>query len=204
MKNNLTDLEIQQIKNLFEKIKEESDFEHDDNYESFLNTLDDSSFDELDEMTSKMFNTKIIKFKKLNSDAILPQYNYPTDSGFDFYSVESVTIPAFGRKLIPTGLSAEFDEGLEIQVRTKSGLAINQGLMVLNSPGTVDQGYRGEIKVPIFNVNPHEVTINKGMKVAQGVLCPVINGRNVDIQLSSDLNISDRGDNGFGSTGIQK
>lgn len=202
MKNNLTEVEINQIKNLFEKIKEESNFEDGENYESFLNTLDDSAFDDLDEDTFRLLNTKVLKFKKLCPEAIIPEYNYPTDSGFDLYSTESVVIPAFGRKLIPTGLSVEFEEGLELQVRTKSGLAINQGLMVLNSPGTVDQGYRGEVKVPIFNVNPHEVTINKGMKVAQGVICPVIHGRNVRVEEVFDLNESDRGSNGFGSTGI--
>lgn len=202
MKANLTETEINQIKNLFEKIKEENDFESDENYESFLNTLDDSVFEDLDEDTYRMFNTKILKFKKVNSDAIIPEYNYPTDSGFDFYSTENITIPPLGRKLIPTGLSVEFDEGLELQVRTKSGLAINQGLMVLNSPGTVDQGYRGEIKVPLFNVNPHEITINKGMKIAQGVICPVIHGRNIKIEEVSNLNEADRGSNGFGSTGL--
>jgi dUTP pyrophosphatase len=75
--------------------------------------------------------------------------------------------------------------------------------MVLNSPGTVDQGYSGEIKVPIFNANPHPITINKGMKVAQGVLCPVMNGKHVNLKEVSELPETDRGNNGFGSTGIQ-
>jgi len=144
----------------------------------------------------------IIKVKTLHPDAVLPHYNYPTDSGFDLYSTIDVEIGPFGRYLIPTGLSFRFNEGYEIQVRTKSGLAINQGIMVLNSPGTVDQGYSGEIKVPIFNANPHPITINKGMKVAQGVLCPVVNGRNVKVIEVDELEETDRGDNGFGSTGI--
>jgi deoxyuridine 5'-triphosphate nucleotidohydrolase len=91
---------------------------------------------------------------------------------------------------------------LEIQVRTKSGLAINQGLMVLNSPGTVDQGYSGEIKVIIFNTNNTTVTISKGMKVAQAVLCPVLNGKFVDLVEVDTFEETDRGSNGFGSTGI--
>jgi dUTP pyrophosphatase len=99
-------------------------------------------------------------------------------------------------------LSFQFPEGYEIQIRTKSGLAINQGIMVLNSPGTVDQGYSGEIKVPIFNTNNSPFTINKNMKVAQGVLCPVVNGNFVKIEEVESFDQTDRGDNGFGSTGI--
>ncbi len=77
-------------------------------------------------------------YVKLNDDAVEPKYNYDGDSGFDLYSTEDVTIPPFGRVLIPTGLSFDIKDGYEIQVRSKSGLALNQGLMVLNSPGTVD------------------------------------------------------------------
>ena len=77
-------------------------------------------------------------YVKLNDDAVEPKYNYDGDSGFDLYSTEDVTIPPFGRALIPTGLSFDIKDGYEIQVRSKSGLALNQGLMVLNSPGTVD------------------------------------------------------------------
>ncbi len=77
-------------------------------------------------------------YVKLNDDAVEPKYNYDGYSGFDLYSTEDVTIPPFGRVLIPTGLSFDIKDGYEIQVRSKSGLALNQGLMVLNSPGTVD------------------------------------------------------------------
>ncbi len=143
-----------------------------------------------------------LPYKKLHSDAVTPFYNYPTDSGFDFYSVEEIVIPAFGRALVPTGLSFDIETGHEIQVRTKSGLAINQGLMVMNSPGTVDCGYTGEIKVIIFNVNPHEFTITKGMKVAQGVYSPVANGEWVNLNEVKTIKDKDRSSNGFGSTGI--
>jgi dUTP pyrophosphatase len=144
----------------------------------------------------------LLNFKKLHPDAVTPFYNYPTDSGFDFYSVEEIVIPAFGRALVPTGLSFDIETGHEIQVRTKSGLAINQGLMVMNSPGTVDFGYTGEIKVIIFNANPHEFTITKGMKVAQGVYCPVANGEWVNLNEVKSIKDKDRNSNGFGSTGI--
>jgi len=146
--------------------------------------------------------TQTIKVKKLHSDSVYPKYNYPTDSGFDLHSVEEIIIPPFGRALVPTGLSFQFDEGLEIQVRPKSGLAINQGLTVLNTPGTVDQGYSGEIKVIIFNTNNSTVTMPKGMKIGQAVLCPVLNGKFVTFENVDELNETDRGNNGFGSTGI--
>ena len=143
-----------------------------------------------------------LPYKKLHPDAVTPFYNYPTDSGFDLHSVNEITIPAFGRALVPTGLAFDIETGHEIQVRTKSGLAINQGLMVLNSPGTVDCGYSGEVKAIIFNTNPHEFTITKGMKVAQGVYCPVANGEWVNLNEVKTIKEKDRKANGFGSTGI--
>lgn len=141
-------------------------------------------------------------YVKLNENTVTPSYNYEGDSGFDLYSTEEITIPAFGRTLVPTGLSFDIKDGYEIQVRSKSGLAINQGLMVLNSPGTVDSGYLGEVKVILFNVNNHEVKINKGMKVAQAVLCPVVNGKWVSLEERNKIENKDRNDKGFGSTGI--
>lgn len=141
-------------------------------------------------------------FTKLNEDAVTPFYNYPSDSGFDLHSTEDLTIPPFGRILVPTGLSFDIKDGNEIQVRSKSGLAIKQGLMVLNSPGTVDNGYTGEVQVIIFNTNNHEVQISKGMKVGQAVLCPVVNGAWVNLVEHKNVTSKDRGDKGFGSTGI--
>jgi dUTP pyrophosphatase len=129
-------------------------------------------------------------------------YAYESDSGFDLYSNEEVKIPAFGRALIPTGISVDLPQDYEIQVRSKSGLAINQGLMVLNSPGTVDEGYTGEIKAIIFNTNNHEFVITKGMKVAQAVVARCITGRWVRLNKVDKIEDKDRGSNGFGSTGI--
>jgi len=160
---------------------------------------------DIKQLDSDMKNYKpklYLGFIKLHSDAITPKYNYGSDSGFDLYSVEDVLIGPFGRALVPTGLSFDIKDGYEIQVRSKSGLAINQGLMVLNSPGTVDNGYTGEVKVIIFNTNNHEVNISKGMKIAQAVLCPVVNGDWVDLDEKDSVEKKDRNDNGFGSTGI--
>jgi len=151
----------------------------------------------------KNYNPKLpLGFVKLHPDAITPKYNYETDSGFDLHSIEEVIIPSFGRALVPTGISFDIKDGYEIQVRSKSGLAINQGLMILNSPGTVDNGYTGEVKGIIFNTNNHPVTITKGMKIGQAVLCPVVNGKWVELIEKNKINEKDRGNNGFGSTGI--
>jgi dUTP pyrophosphatase len=150
------------------------------------------------------FSPKLgLGYVKLHQDAVEPKYNYDGDSGFDLYSVEEITIKPLGRALIPTGLSFDISDGHEIQVRSKSGLAINQGLFVLNSPGTVDSGYLGEVKVILFNTNSEPVTINKGMKVAQAVLCPVVNGKWVELNETKQIKNKDRGTNGFGSTGLK-
>lgn len=141
-----------------------------------------------------------IDFSSTNEKEL--SYAYESDSGFDLYSNEEVKIPAFGRALIPTGISVDLPQDYEIQVRSKSGLAINQGLMVLNSPGTVDEGYTGEIKAIIFNTNNHEFVITKGMKVAQAVVARCITGRWVRLNKVDKIEDKDRGSKGFGSTGI--
>ena len=146
---------------------------------------------------------RALGYKKIDPHATTPKYNYPTDSGFDLHSIVEIVIPPFGRALIPTGLKFDIDEGYELQVRTKSGLAINHGLIVLNSPGTVDCGYTGEVQVIVFNTNQTEFIITKGMKVAQAVLSPVVNGRWVQLMEVENVIDKDRGDNGFGSTGIK-
>ncbi len=194
--------------------EEYEDSNPDEILEMFDTDNDEKMYDEILEkygldikkLEQEMINTtpklKLV-YHKLDESAVDPVYNYELDSGFDFYSTEEVTIPAFGRALIPTGLSFDLPDGHEMQVRSKSGLAIKQGLMVLNSPGTVDKGYLGEIKVILFNVNNHEFVVKKGMKVAQGVVCPVVAGKWLNL-INEKINVSDspRQDKGFGSTGI--
>ena len=194
---------LEEIKKQFEKIQISEGFVPDEDYQKQLDDFINSNFGtEMEQDISNMIRIQKVKIKKLHPDAIIPKYNYPSDSGFDLHSVEDVIIPALGRAFVPTGLSFQFGEGLEIQVRTKSGLAINQGLMILNSPGTVDQGYSGEVKAIVFNTNNASVTIPKGMKIAQAVLCPVLNGKFVDLMEVDTFDDTDRGSNGFGSTGI--
>jgi len=160
------------------------------------------NLDELDEEFEKYTPKRELRYEKLTEDVSDPEYNYPSDSGFDLYSTVDLELKPFDRALVPTGLRFDIPDGTEIQVRPKSGLALKQGLTVLNTPGTVDSGYNGEIKVIIFNSSNLPVSIIKGMKIAQAVLCPVINGKWVDLVKVSNIEDKDRGDNGFGSTGI--
>jgi dUTP pyrophosphatase len=194
--------DLNELRNRILKLQESLQTESEEiNYEDILNEMDI----DIVQLEKDMVETRRLLplgFKVLHPEATLPKYNYGSDSGFDLHSVNEIEIPAFGRALVPTGLSFDIQDGYEIQVRTKSGLAINQGLMVLNSPGTVDNGYTGEVKAIIFNTNPTSVTIPKGMKVGQAVLCPVVNGGWVDLQQTNKINEKERGSNGFGSTGI--
>ena len=143
-----------------------------------------------------------VNYSVSNKDSINPEYAYETDSGFDLYSTEELYIEPFDRALVPTGLHFDIPDGYEIQVRSKSGLALKQGLMVLNSPGTVDQGYTGEIKVIMFNTTKRTIKIEKGQKIAQAVLCPVVCGKWINLVRIENIEDKDRSDNGFGSTGI--
>lgn len=195
-----------QIQEQFQKLVKESGVDLNMEYQQEIAEalgIDVEDFEKIERETIKALTTKTLKIKKINSDAVIPKYSYPSDSGFDLHSVESIVVPPLSRVLVPTGIKVEFDDGLELQIRPKSGLAINDGITVLNTPGTVDSGYNGEIKVIIFNTNIDlNYEIKKGQKIAQGVLCPVINGRYVNIQEVEELGEKDRGENGFGSTGI--
>ena len=158
---------------------------------------------DLEELENQMFNQvpkMDLEYSSTNEKDL--SYAYDSDSGFDLYSIEEVTIEGLGRALVPTGVRINIPYGFEVQIRTKSGLALNQGIMVLNSPGTIDEGYTGEIKVVIFNTNPEQIKINKGMKVAQAVLTRCVQGRNVNFVKVESLDDKDRNENGFGSTGI--
>jgi dUTP pyrophosphatase len=191
-----------EIQDLFEKIKKDSGVTPDINYQEDLMDMFGLNLDEMEEEMYAAAKTKTVNIEIVHGDAVFPRYAYPSDSGFDLHSTEDLEIKPFGRILVPTGLKVSFEEGYEIQVRPKSGLAIKQGLTVLNTPGTVDQGYTGEIQVIVFNTNNHSVMIPKGMKIAQAVLCPVVNGKYVNLQLINQVEEKDRGNNGFGSTGI--
>lgn len=191
-----------QIQETFNQIKNDTGVEPEEDYMKELEDLLGMSVEEMNETHMTLMKTRYVGVELVHEDAKVPSYAYPSDSGFDLSSTIEMIIPPFGRALIPTGIKLSIPDEYEIQVRPKSGLALNQGLTVLNTPGTVDSGYVGEIQVIIFNTNNQSVTISKGMKIAQAVLCPVVNGRYVSIELTDNVGDKERGSNGFGSTGL--
>lgn len=141
-----------------------------------------------------------VKVKKITNDAKIPKIEHEGDAGFDIYSNEETTILPMERKLIGTGISISVPKGFEAQVRPKSGLAINHGLTLLNTPGTIDAGYRGEVKVILMNLGKKEYKIEKGKKIAQVVFNKIEEPELIEVD---ELDESKRGENGFGSTGLE-
>jgi len=145
------------------------------------------------------------------SDNANPEYAKEGDSGFDLRADLSsiqddlfdgkLMLGSLDRKLIPTGLFFEIPIGFELQVRPRSGLAAKQGLTVLNTPGTVDSGYRGEIKVILINLSKEVQVIQHGDRIAQGVITPVMTTTTIKLNQTDQLSDSERGTGGFGSTG---
>lgn len=131
----------------------------------------------------------------------LPGYETTGASGMDVraHLLQPMVLEAGKRCLVPTGLYLEMPEGIECQVRPRSGLALKKGLTVLNTPGTIDADYRGEIGVILVNLSDEAVTIEPGERVAQLVFAPVIQAKLIE---SNTLNASQRGEGGFGSTGL--
>ena len=146
-------------------------------------------------------NLKIeLKFqnKSGNDD---PSFAYKLDSGFDLRASGDLVISPKEVGLVPTGISLEIPKGFEVQIRSRSGLSLKEGLFVLNSPGTIDQGYIGEIKIILANFSNEERTIRKGDRIAQACLCPVVTGEYVELINNKIKSKTDRGSDGFGSTG---
>lgn len=135
-------------------------------------------------------------------DLPLPQYATEGSSGMDLYAnvQEPVILEKYSRKLIPTGISVAIPKGLEVQIRPRSGLAFKHGISVLNTPGTVDSDYRGEIMVILCNFSEQNFVVERGMRIAQMIVAPVVHPK---ITVVKSLNDTDRGTGGFGSTGIK-
>jgi len=141
-----------------------------------------------------------IKIKKIHKDAQIPYQAHEGDAGLDLFSVEEKVIPPGEAALIATGIQIELPKGTEAQVRPRSGLALKHAVTVLNSPGTIDEGYRGEIKVILINHGKNDFKVEKQMKIAQMVIAPVAN---VSVMEAEELSSSERGTGGFGSTGTK-
>ena len=140
-----------------------------------------------------------LKVKKLNEDAIIPNFAHKGDAGIYLYSIEKVIIPKNETRLIKTGISIELPHMTEAQVRPRSGLALKYSITVLNSPGTIDEGYRGEIGVILINHGKEDFVVEKHMKIAQMVIKPIYE---IHIEEVKDLSDTERGNGGFGSTGM--
>ena len=140
----------------------------------------------------------VLKFKRIHPDAVLPAYAHPSDAGMDVRSIEDVVIPAGKRALVHTGLVMLLPPMYEAQVRPRSGLALKSGVTVLNTPGTIDSGYRGEVGVILVNFGDADFQVKKGDKVAQIVIGPVTQPEVVETDVIDE---TDRGAGGFGSTG---
>jgi dUTP pyrophosphatase len=139
-----------------------------------------------------------LKVKRLSPGAVLPAYAHPGDAGLDLFSAVEASLDPGESKLIGTGISVELPPNTEGNVRPRSGLALKHGITVLNSPGTIDCGYRGEVGIILINHGRVRFDVQPGMKIAQLVVSPCMS---VDVQETSDLSGSDRGQGGFGSTG---
>ncbi|WP_297429115.1 dUTP diphosphatase [Clostridium sp.] len=142
----------------------------------------------------------ILKVKKVDHKAILPNYAHAGDAGLDLYAVKELILKPGERGLVHTGIQIELPKNTEAQIRPRSGLALKSGITTLNSPGTIDEGYRGEIGVILINHSNEVFKIEPGMKIAQMVIKPVFK---VDIIETSELSDSDRSEKGFGSSGIR-
>lgn len=141
-----------------------------------------------------------LKFKRLASHINIPTYHTEGAAGFDLESAENIAVPSGRTVLVRTGLQVEVPEGYELQIRPRSGMSLKTGLMIKNSPGTIDSDYRGEIGIIIFNTGEKfGHYINQGDRIAQGVVVPVIRAC---IEEVDELDSTVRSSGGFGSTGI--
>ncbi len=134
----------------------------------------------------------------LTPEATLPAYQTSGSAGMDLCSAVDFELAPMERKLVPTGLRMAIPHGYEGQVRPRSGLAMRHGISMVNTPGTIDSDYRGEIQVLLINLGQETVTFQKGDRVAQLVICPV---HQVELTIETTLEETERGVGGFGSTG---
>ena len=145
--------------------------------------------------------TKIL-IKRLSKEVSLPKYETKGSSGMDLAAnlKTGIDLKPGETVIVPTGLAVSIPNGFEAQIRPRSGLAAKKKISVLNTPGTIDSDYRGEIKIILINLGKELFTIDKGLRVAQMIICPITKA---ELEEVDDLNNTDRGDGGFGSTGIK-
>ena len=144
--------------------------------------------------------TKIL-IKRFSNKVLTPKYETKGSSGMDIaaFIENKIIINPGSKEIIPTGFSLSIPEGYEVQIRPRSGLAAKQGISVLNTPGTIDADYIGEIKVILINLSKNKFIVENGLRIAQMVVCPVIQAEFQEVQ---ELSKTTRGSGGFGSTGV--
>ena len=140
-----------------------------------------------------------VKFRRIDPSAELPTYAHPGDAGMDIRSIEELTIEPGARALVHTGLVMVLPSGYEAQVRPRSGLALKNGVTVLNTPGTIDEGYRGEIGVILANFGSEPFKVEKSAKIAPMVIAPCTRA---EIAETDEVDDTVRGTGGFGSSGL--
>ena len=143
-----------------------------------------------------------ILIKRLSKDVVLPKYETEGSSGLDLaaYIDKQIKILPGKSEIISTGLAVAIPKNFEIQIRPRSGLAAKSQISVLNTPGTIDADYRGELKVILINLSDKVFVVEKGLRIAQMVLCPVVKAKLKEV---TELENTERGSGGFGSTGIK-
>jgi len=139
-----------------------------------------------------------VNFKKIHPAAVIPSYARPGDAGMDVCACEEATLQPGERRLVRTGLVMELPHGTEAQMRPRSGLALKNGITLLNTPGTIDEGYRGEVGVILINHGHEPFEVKPGLRIAQMVIAPVLH---VDTAEVTEVSDTTRGRGGFGSTG---
>jgi dUTP pyrophosphatase len=139
-----------------------------------------------------------IQMQREDKEVTLPNYAHPGDAGLDLYSAESLVLKPGERKVVSTGVRMAMPHGYEAQIRPKSGLAAKYGISVVNTPGTIDAGYRGIVGVILINHGQEDFAVEKNMKIAQMVVNKV---ENAEIEEVENLDETSRGEGGFGSTG---
>ena len=145
--------------------------------------------------------TKIL-IKRLSKEVSLPKYETSGSSGMDLaaYIDSNININPGQTAIIPTGLALSIPKGFEVQIRPRSGLAAKEKISVLNTPGTIDADYRGEIKVILINLGQEPFKVEKGLRIAQMIVCPIVQAQLKEVD---DLSETERGTGGFGSTGTK-
>ena len=141
----------------------------------------------------------VVQISKLRPGAIIPIYQKEGDAGFDLHACIDTLVPAAQAAVIPTGLAFAIPDGFEMQIRLRSGAALQTPLIIANAPGTIDSGYRGEVGIIVRNLSTQDWLVKAGERIAQGLISPVYQALFVE---QENLPPSERGDKGFGSTGF--